>query len=63
MNEKDNNRATYYVSANGSKEYFQYDRTHHTATLRGGNVINISEEKLMDFLHTANLLGFKSGRV
>lgn len=62
-NEKDNRPATCYISANGSKEYFQYDRLHHTARTRRGVEVYITEEKLLDFLHTADMLGFKAGRV
>ena len=62
MNEN-NKHAVYYMSANGSKEYFTYDHTHHVARTRGGKEVSITEDRLVEFLHTANLLGFRAGRI
>jgi len=60
---KDNEPLTYYVLANGCKEYFKYDRQGRTATMHDGRRVYITEERLLDFLHTADMLGFKAGKV
>lgn len=58
-------RQTYYIDT-GGRAYISYDRTHGTARLIGdigGAEVQISEEALIDFIHTAQLLGFKAGKM
>lgn len=62
MNEKENNRRTYYLEVNGSKVYFNYNEDMQVCK-RGGRSVMISKEKFCDFLHTANELGFNAGEV
>lgn len=60
MNEKD--KKTYFIEVSGARVYFNYDEGTQVCT-RGGKSVTILKEVFMDFLHTANVLGFKAGEV
>lgn len=57
-----NEKKTYFIEVNGIKSYFNYDEGTQLCT-RGGKSVTILKEVFMDFLHTANVLGFKAGEL
>lgn len=46
----------------GSKAYFHYDKEHGTVEYDGQSY-PIPEDKFIDFLHTANMIGLKAGKI
>jgi len=54
---------TYWIDADGHKQYMRYDRGRQEATVTGGKPVVISHERLMDFLHTWELLGNRYGEL
>lgn len=62
MSDKDDNKSTYYVAANGYKQYFTFDEERNEATPRGGKPLTLPRERLADFLHTAKMLGLAVGK-
>ena len=66
MNEKGNENKSsnkiYFIEVNGSKIYLKYDEDMQLCT-RGGKSVTILKEVFVDFLHTASVLGFKTGEV
>lgn len=59
--EKDNEKI-FYIDVDGHHAYFNYDNERQTLTRRDVKV-TITPERLADFLHTADLFGFKTGTV
>lgn len=45
----------------GQTHYFSYNAERSQATLRDGTVVEITPDRLADFLHTARMLGVEAG--
>lgn len=56
-------RTIYYIGTKHGTVYISYDSEVRTAHGMDGSSTIISIEKLTDFLHTAELLGFKTGKI
>lgn len=46
----------------GTKAYFHYDREHGVVEYNGKSV-TIPDEKFMDFIHVAGMLGLGTGKI
>lgn len=55
-------KITFYVNTPSANTYIQYDRETHTAKYNNTSV-NISEDALSAFIHTAKELGFDAGKL
>lgn len=56
-------RTTHYLEIpTGTKAYFHYDREHGTLSYNGHSY-PIPEHTFIDFLHTANAVGLKAGKI
>lgn len=60
MEQKD--RVTYYLDTAHENSYISYDRRRRTATYHG-HTVQMSEDALLAFLHTAEMIGFKTGKI
>lgn len=59
MNEE---KVIFYINTPEHNTYIEYDRTTHTANVRGHASV-ISEDALSTFIHTAKELGFIAGKL
>lgn len=53
----------YYIATDSGTTYLSYDREKRNAQMKDGSSVLISEDRFADFLHTAELLGFKTGKL
>jgi len=60
---EESEKKTYYIATEHGTVYFTHDVGRNEAVLRDGRKVTITEERLLNFLHTAELLGFKAGKI
>lgn len=54
---------TYYIATDRGTVYIAFDEERNEATMLGGDPVVMKRERLTDFLHTAELLGFMAGKI
>lgn len=63
MEEKENEITTYWVDVDGHKSYIRFNKGRQEAVLRDGRKVVISHDRLLDWLHTSELLGNSYGEL
>lgn len=53
----------YYIATEHGTAYITHDPVRSEAVLRGGRRVTISSGKLSEFMHTARLLGMRTGKL